>query len=120
MYVRAVYAVFFKLEAGKVLEVGALGEIDFPAGTYVYVGSAMNGVEARIKRHFSGDKRKHWHVDYFAEAAEPFDYFILPDTAEYECVLADAVSGFAEPVKGFGCSDCDCDAHLFRIYNSGP
>lgn len=116
---KAVYAVIFKLSEQKTVEVGALGEIDFRPGVYIYAGSAMSNVEKRVQRHFSMDKKDYWHIDYFSRAAEPVDYFILPEGSEYECVLADIVSEFAEPVEDFGSSDCDCSAHLFRIYNSG-
>jgi len=115
---KAVYAVVFNLSEQTTVEIGALGEIDFRPGMYVYVGSAMNNVEKRIGRHFSFEKKEHWHIDYFSKAAEPIDYFILPEVSEYECVLADIVSGFAEPVEDFGSSDCRCDAHMFYIYNS--
>ncbi|MFB6215830.1 MAG: DUF123 domain-containing protein, partial [Candidatus Aenigmatarchaeota archaeon] len=57
---------------------GALGKIDFRQGVYVYVGSAMNSVEKRLERHFSDNKKMHWHIDYFSRVAEVFDYFILP------------------------------------------
>lgn len=110
---RGVYTVFFRLEQEACIEVGALGEREFEPGIYVYVGSAMNGVESRIQRHFSDQKKLHWHIDYFSRVANTVDYFILPEKSKYECILAAIVSQFAESIDDFGCSDCDCDSHLF-------
>ena len=41
-----------------------LGVIEFKKGIYVYIGSAMNSLEARLSRHLSDSKKLHWHVDY--------------------------------------------------------
>lgn len=112
---RAVYAAIFRLEEKSTVEVGALGEIEFEKGFYVYVGSAMNGVEKRLERHFSSTENKHWHIDYFSSAAEPVDYFVLPESSRFECLLSEAVSKFGKPVESFGSSDCDCGSHLYRV-----
>lgn len=112
---KGVYLVFFLLREPAEIEIGALGEIGFSAGLYAYTGSGRNSVEKRIERHFSDNVKKFWHVDYFSETVEAVDYFILPDTSEYECFMADKIREWGEPVKGFGASDCDCDSHLFRL-----
>lgn len=112
---KGVYLAFFKLEEQKRIEVGALGEISFAPGIYIYSGSAMNNVEKRLERHFSSTENKHWHIDYLSEDAEPLDYFILPEKSDYECVLASLVSEIGGPVESFGSSDCSCRSHLFRI-----
>lgn len=112
---KGVYAAFFQLKNLELVDVGALGEIEFSSGLYVYVGSAMNNVEKRINRHFSETRKKHWHIDYFSARAQPFDSLVFDEDSSYECVLADIFSCYGEPVDGFGCSDCDCNAHLFRL-----
>ena len=112
---KAVYAAIFRLDETKSIEIGALGELEFKPGLYVYVGSAMNNVEKRLERHFSEVKNLHWHIDYFSSEAEPVDYIILPENSDFECKLADIVSIIGEPVEGFGCSDCGCEAHIYRI-----
>lgn len=112
---RAVYAVFFRLEGKKNIEIGALGDFAFEPGLYVYLGSAMNGVESRLKRHFSEDKKLHWHIDYFSQVAEPIDYFVLPESSDVECVLADTVASIGTAVPGFGSSDCGCKSHFFKL-----
>lgn len=113
--VKAVYALMLGLEEEASIHVGALGKIRFPPGIYVYTGSAMNSVEKRLGRHLSGAGKKHWHIDYLSSAAEPVDYLVLPESSEFECLLAKAVSRVGEPVNGFGCSDCGCKSHLFRL-----
>lgn len=112
---KAVYLAFFKLAERKTMEIGSLGDIEFSTGTYVYVGSAMSSFEKRLERHFSSVENLHWHIDYFSENAEPVDYLIIPEDSSYECRLADIVSSSGDPVEGFGCSDCSCNSHLFRI-----
>jgi Uri superfamily endonuclease len=112
--VRGVYAAIFRVGSDTAVEVGTLGEIEFREGLYIYVGSAMNGVEPRLRRHFSEVENRHWHIDYFSAEAEPEDYLVLPAGAEAECRLAEAASRIASPVDGFGASDCDCSSHLFR------
>lgn len=114
-YVKAVYCAFFKIEKSKTIEVGALGEKRFEPGTYIYVGSAMTNVEKRLQRHFSQTKNKYWHIDYFSAAAKPLEFFILPESSEYECVLANILGKFCDPMEDFGSSDCDCNSHLFRF-----
>ncbi|MGE5336851.1 MAG: DUF123 domain-containing protein, partial [Gemmatimonadota bacterium] len=44
--------------------IGRLGVFDFPAGRYLYTGSARRNLDARIARHLRGIKRLHWHIDY--------------------------------------------------------
>ena len=46
------------------VRVGALGRFRFPAGHYVYTGSALRGIESGIQRHLSARKKRHWHIDY--------------------------------------------------------
>ena len=43
--------------------------------------------------------------------------FILEGDSVTECDLADLMlrNGSKPAVKGFGCSDCDCQTHLFRV-----
>ncbi len=112
---KAVYLLFLKVKEQKNIEIGALGPIGFEPGTYVYVGSAMNSVEKRLERHFSEVENLHWHIDYLTAETEPFDYFILPESSEYEEWLAERLASYCEPVQNFGSSDTSQDSHLFRI-----
>ncbi|MFB6089230.1 MAG: DUF123 domain-containing protein, partial [Candidatus Aenigmatarchaeota archaeon] len=49
------------------VRIGALGKIHFQIGKYIYVGSAQNGIEQRVERHKSSDKKLFWHIDYLLD-----------------------------------------------------
>lgn len=114
---KGVYTAFFRVEEEKSIEIGALGEKKFAPGLYVYVGSAMNSIEKRLKRHFSEDKKLHWHIDYFSLEAEPVYWLAFPVESKFECILSRCASESGEPVKDFGASDCSCNSHLYRVKN---
>jgi Uri superfamily endonuclease len=95
--------------------IGRLGEFDFPAGRYVYTGSAKRAFEARIARHLRRDKTLRWHIDYLL-AAPGVRVVGVVRSRRGECALNRAVRG-SVPVPGFGASDCraGCGAHLKRL-----
>jgi len=101
--------------------IGALGVIFFPEGRYIYVGSALNGLEARVRRHLRMSRGVytaiHWHADYLLSQPEAVveKVYALETAERLECDIAGTVSEHGEPVKGFGCSDCGCHSHLFRV-----
>ena len=99
------------------LKIGALGKIQFSKGTYAYVGSAQNGIEKRVARHLKRKKRKFWHIDYLLAqknaGIEKALYKKMPK--QEECRIAQTLSKLGNPVRGFGCSDCSCSSHLFKI-----
>jgi Uri superfamily endonuclease len=94
------------------VRVGRLGEFEFPAGTYVYTGSARRGIEARLARHVRAVKALRWHIDYLLAAPGVRITRIVRSRRE-ECRLNQA-SGGQVLVPGFGSSDCraGCGAHL--------
>lgn len=114
---KGVYAAFFRLEEEKSIGIGALGEKVFRPGLYVYVGSAMNSIEKRLERHFSSDKKLHWHIDYFSLEAEPVYWLAFPVESKFECVLSRCADTAGEAVEDFGASDCSCNSHLYRVKN---
>ncbi len=90
-----------------------------PEGVYVYVGSAFGkgGISKRVLRHLKKNKPKRWHLDYITTTERWEFLFCLPIYGRrVECSVASLLGGSKdfEPVRGFGCSDCNCDAHLFR------
>ncbi|MDG5819214.1 GIY-YIG nuclease family protein [Natronococcus sp. A-GB7] len=112
------YVLAIDVERPLSLEVGALGECEFAAETYAYVGSAFGpGGFARLDRHRElarGERDvRHWHVDYLlgSEAASLEATVRFPD-ADRECDLAASLPGKAVP--DFGSSDCDCGSHLLE------
>ena len=93
--------------------VGRLGEFAFPAGRYVYTGSARHAFEARVVRHCTrGDKRLRWHIDYLLEAPGVSVVEVVR-SRRGECALNKKTGGTV-PVPHFGASDCraGCGAHL--------
>ncbi len=100
----------FKVRSGK--------EFKIDSGRYVYVGSAFGsgGIGARLKRHLMKKKKIHWHID-FLTSHESFKFIGLKVFKELkiECEIAGLLSSFLIPVKGFGCTDCRCVSHLFKI-----
>ena len=107
------YLIIIKLEDNKKLKVGKFGKIDFKKGYYVYVGSAMNGLEKRIQRHLRTRKKTHWHIDYFLNQAKIINVFFKLSNNKQECKIAESLGEKLSAISGFGCSDCKCKAHLF-------
>lgn len=111
---RGAYLLLMKLTENRSIRVRKLGELRFESGWYVYVGSAMENLTARIARHLRHRKRLHWHVDYLREAAVQCRALPIRSSSRQECVLAKAMGSILTPgPAGFGSSDCDCPTHLF-------
>ena len=106
------YCLIIELETDKKIKVGKRLKIDFKKGYYVYVGSAMNNLESRVKRHLSKSKKLHWHIDYLLKYGKVKEV-IYNDGKKVECDLAKELSLKNESVTDFGCSDCDCESHLY-------
>ena len=109
------YILMMHLQNDSDIEIGALGHMFFPAGHYCYVGSARNGLDQRIRRHMSKDKKIHWHIDrltMISKEMRAFESFSLTE-CELGCLVSEA--GGSPVMNGFGCSDCRCGTHLFRV-----
>lgn len=111
------YCLIINLDNSSKIKIGKLGKIDFEKGCYVYVGSAMNYLESRIKRHLNSEKKLHWHIDYLLKKAEVTDVIYNVSNRKVECELSEHISSNANGVTGFGCSDCDCESHLYYFKN---
>lgn len=113
------YILLIKLLKDSEIKVGSLGTISFKKGFYVYVGSAMGGLEQRINRHLRKNKKTFWHIDYLLNnrGAKIIKVFYKESEEKEECNIAGKVSKLGEHILGFGCSDCRCESHLFRIKN---
>jgi sugar fermentation stimulation protein A len=110
------YLLLLELPRRARIAVGALGEVDFPEGWYVYAGSARGGLSARIDRHRRLRKNLHWHVDHLRGACRFAAAFPVMTADDLECALAAAVRELAgAEVPCFGSSDCGCRSHLFRF-----
>jgi len=112
------YCLIINLTKTSEIKIGKkLGKIEFKKGYYVYVGSAMNSLIARIERHLSDDKKIHWHVDYLLKKAEITDVVYNESKRKIECDLSQYISTKTNGIKDFGCSDCECESHLYYFKN---
>lgn len=109
------YQLIIELVRDARIEVGRFGIGRFPAGTYIYTGSARRGLEARVRRHLAAAKRLHWHIDYFL-ACKHARVIEVRLSAEAECARNQTTEGEIV-MAGFGASDCraGCGSHLKRL-----
>ena len=113
------YALVLHLHAPQTLTVGALGAWAFPAGDYVYVGSAWGpgGVAARLGRHLRGADKVRWHIDYVRRVMQPI-YAWVAYQKHLECAWAAHLLALPQSqviVPRFGASDCHCVTHFLYI-----
>jgi Uri superfamily endonuclease len=123
------YALLLKLDKQERITIGKLGTFDFPAGCYLYVGSALGpgGLRARLARHLHSSENSsglnsgqtgqklHWHIDYLLQRAQLVEVWSVASAERLECKwsqVARELSGAQVLVRGFGSSDCRCTAHL--------
>ena len=114
---KGTYCLIIHLKKDNNIKIGKLGQINLKKGYYVYVGSALNSLESRLKRHMSSNKKIFWHVDYLldSEDSELLDIIFAVDNRKWECTLAQEISKEGTAIIGFGCSDCKCGSHLFNF-----
>ena len=103
------------------LQVGRLGRFPFPAGSYLYVGSAFGsgGLAARLGHHVRSDHaRPHWHIDYLRARARLCEAWTVAGPVHMECRWCAALAaepGVSIPAPGFGSRDTGCPSHLFYL-----
>jgi sugar fermentation stimulation protein A len=113
---RGSYLLLLTFPADVRLSVGALGPLHFPAGYYIYAGSAKRSMGKRLERHLRKRKRFHWHIDCLREAASACLALPFRTGDDIEHGLAAAVGGIADwSISRFGSSDCSCPSHLFGM-----
>lgn len=106
------YQLYILVARRVVVTVGKLGPCDFPAGEYIYTGSAKKTIESRIARHLTRVKTLRWHIDYLLAAPE-VEIIGVARWAEAECTVNQRSLG-ATIVPRFGTTDCrnGCGSHL--------
>ena len=109
------YTLYIVVPAAVTVTVGRLGTFCFPAGCYLYSGSARKNLRARVNRHLRRKKRLRWHIDYLL-AAPGVEIVAVLLSHRSECELV-ARGGGEVVVSGFGASDCrtGCNSHLRRV-----
>jgi len=119
MQTGGIYTLIIKLSKKREVKIGRLGTFVFPKGYYAYTGSAQNGLEKRINRHLSSEKKFHWHIDYllrYAKVIKVVRYVGRKDECELNNVAGQS-TGATQIVKKFGSSDCNCVTHLYYFEN---
>jgi sugar fermentation stimulation protein A len=140
---RGTYLILCEILEPQTIQIGKLGMIPFEASYYCYVGSAMGDyksstcLEHRVKRHLRSrfqsttkdseihkdPPKKHWHIDYLLAhpGIQINKVYLFPSGEKIECEIAQWISEFADGyIPKFGCSDCTCESHLFRIKEKSP
>ncbi|TCK06286.1 GIY-YIG nuclease family protein [Phorcysia thermohydrogeniphila] len=111
------YCIVFEVDSLSFITRGKR-KFSLKEGTYVYVGSAFGagGLRKRILRHLKRKKSKHWHFDFVTthSSFKPLEVWLF-EGQKVECELASLVGKVAEPVNGFGSTDCSCPSHLFKV-----
>lgn len=109
---KGIYVLLIQLDIAINIQAGKR-RFYLDSGFYGYVGSALSGIEKRVGRHLSSEKRAYWHIDYLLDVVKVKDV-ICGETAESkECALAEILSRRLPAINGFGSSDCKCPSHLF-------
>ena len=110
------YQLYIHLSQDAEIQIGKLGSFTFCKGTYIYTGSAKRNIESRIRRHFSENKKLHWHIDYLLDNDNTSIIKSVKSVID-ECNLNSSIKGKIA-VQGFGSSDCKnkCQSHL-RLVN---
>ncbi len=114
---RGSYLLILKLNRKRNLEFGRReNRQTFPAGYYVYVGSAMKNLTQRMERHRRLRKNNFWHIDYLREETEYIAALPVRSSEDLECQIAERMRAIADwDIIGFGASDCACPGHLFGM-----
>ena len=117
---KGAYILIFRCKKETKINVGSLDTIHFKKGFYVYVGSAMNDLLSRVRRHFNVSKetshKRKWHVDYLltSQDFELVASVLFPSINKIECKVSRFFeSNATTTVKKFGSTDCSkCKGHL--------
>ena len=112
---RGAYILVFEAKEPLNLSIGRLGNRFFPRGFYLYVGSARNGLEARLARHRHKRKTLFWHIDYLGDILPLKAILPIRTPSDIECMIAKNLSRVSSVIHGFGSSDCRGEGHLFRM-----
>lgn len=112
---KGTYALIIAVASETTIAVGKLAEFAFPAGYYIYLGSARGGLFQRVRRHLSKEKRLRWHIDYLLKEVKVVEVWYTLGDERLECRWASAANEMPQAqiiAPGFGSSDCRCPSHL--------
>jgi Uri superfamily endonuclease len=113
------YVLHLRIERpGPPVRIGRLGAFEFPPADYFYVGSALNSLWPRVRRHLHQEGKRHWHVDHLRDVARPLGAWIAITAENRECEVTAALAALPGATRWpprFGASDCRCPGHLLRL-----
>lgn len=113
------YVLHLRIERpGPPVRIGKFGALEFPPADYLYIGSALNSLWPRVRRHLHQEGKRHWHVDHLRDVARPLGAWIAVTAESRECAVAAAIAALPGVTRGparFGASDCRCPGHLLRL-----
>jgi Uri superfamily endonuclease len=104
--------------------VGMLRNAAFPAGRYLYVGSARKGIAQRVARHqrlaATKNGKIHWHIDHLLVHPDARLNRVQAIADGCECKISKQIAARKNasiPVLHFGATDCTegCKSHLYRV-----
>jgi Uri superfamily endonuclease len=109
------YALLIQVTKPFTTKVGALGEIQFEQGRYIYIGSARSDNFKRLERHartaIGENNTLHWHIDYLLTHENTRISGAYTTTTAEECEISQAIK--LDGKSTFGSSDCiKCETHL--------
>ena len=109
------YVLIIVVKTDRTIAVGALGDIRFRKGIYLYVGRAKKNLKQRVNRHLATKKKMRWHIDYLLQHFPVESTMLAPILNE--CLFANDLATCAEAsiVDRFGSSDCKCESHLIHF-----
>lgn len=108
------YILLIQIDRHTTINVGSLGLLSVEPGYYIYVGSAMKGLTARLARHVRRQKTMRWHIDYLRKISVGIRTFPIRSPTRIELPLASDIGQIYKPCfPGFGSSDSVLHTHLF-------
>ena len=110
---KGTYILLMYLDCNKKIKIGKNMNMNFKKGWYIYIGSALNSLKPRIKRHLKSTKKFHWHIDYFMSHVQIKNVYIKYGKIKEECHIASKFLKDFLAIPKFGCSDCSCKTHLY-------
>jgi len=117
--VKGSYILLVELATEKNALIGKLGYLFFPKAFYAYVGSATNGLEARLARHLRKEKRLHWHIDYLLKEARLLEIILCPSEPFAPC-HSEGTKRAKNPTQGRLRVECFLAQALAKEFQSIP
>ena len=108
------YLIVMKID--KDIEITRPKRMILKKGYYAYVGSAMNSLIGRLKRHLIKGKKIHWHIDQLTERGEVV-LIIAFVGRKIEEEFSESLSKRFVVVERFDSSDLKVKGNLFFLEN---